>query len=425
MPCAYTESTIAVGWTRCVLTIALTFVIFLVGTESVNAVSQEARTVREVASSSRAYVIGPDDVLNINVLKHPEFSCEILVPSGGFVELPGIGRVKVAGMTLMELSDYVTEHLKHRLQTAEVTVSLKIPRMKRVYILGEVRLAGSAGGGPLSSSGVGGAIDWKPGWRITEALSAAGGINSGVQESDISVTILHYASGLRESVPLAEVLHGAPSRNLPIDAGDVVAFEAGELLQIYVTGKVKVPGMYRLPKVSNGLLEAIAMAGGLDVGSASANIRITHTNGDSDKIDISQAVLHGDKAPQVSLRPGDLIMVPESQGKIAVLGLVKAPGLFAIEDGKKVTLTEAIAQAQGHDIRRARMSKVGLVHIRDGKSEHFTFDVGRYLRTGDSSQNPLIQAGDVIYVPETNSIDWQVVLSTLTTTAVAIYYTRK
>ena len=50
--------------------------------------------------------------------------------------------------------------------------------------------------------------------------------------------------------------------------------------------------------------------------------------------------------------------------------------------------------------------------------KRIVINYGLFLTKGDATQNVELQAGDVLYIPETNSIDWGVILQAVS----ASYY---
>ncbi len=67
---------------------------------------------------------------------------------------------------------------------------------------------------------------------------------------------------------------------------------------------------------------------------------------------------------------------------------------------------DAIALAGGPQ-ERAALENVGI--YRDGavdQSELVAMGRDKILFTGDASENPLLQGGDIVYVPETKRLDW-------------------
>ncbi len=58
------------------------------------------------------FVIGVEDVLNINVWKEPELSRTVPVRPDGMITLPLIGEIKAKGLTPVQLQDQITDSLK-------------------------------------------------------------------------------------------------------------------------------------------------------------------------------------------------------------------------------------------------------------------------------------------------------------------------
>lgn len=356
--------------------------------------------------TSGAYRVGPEDVIVVTVVRHPEFSGEFYVPNDGAIELPAVGQMSVSGKTLSEISSLVAGRLGERLREPEVTVTLKVPRMQRVYVLGAVEKPGP--------------YDVKPGWRITEAVAAAGGLTAGLEATDCRATVLQAASGERRTVELTEVLSGASEANLAIESGDVLTLEAQETLPVYIMGKVRNPGIYRLRRDSAGVMEALTLAGGTLDDAALDRITVTHLSGVSETVDLTPAILGGKQGSNVRLMAGDLIVVPEETSRIAVLGYVNEPGFYALRSGQKLTLSEAIGMAKGADNKRAHLSSVAVIRTDGGTQEKLVFDLRKFLKSGDAACNPEIRAGDVVYVPETSKPDWDMVLRTLTSLGILI-----
>lgn len=359
-----------------------------------------------LAQNADAYLLGPEDTIGITVIGHPDFSGEFFIPPDGIVTLPAAGKIAVTGKTIGGLASEVIEKLKERLNEPEVFISLKSPRMQRIYIVGAVAKSDS--------------YDMKPGWRITEALAAAGGLEKGISPEDCKVIIFRSSTGEKHTVLLSDVLRGSADANLLILNGDVMTVDPGETFPVYVTGKVKSPGLYRIRKDNPGIMSAITMAGGIMEESASNSIKINHLDGTSEMINLTPVLLEGTGLPETTLRAGDLLIIPEATSRIAVLGFVGQPGFFNLKDGIKVTLADALGMAKGMDNKRAGLSKVVVVRITEGKDQKMVYDLSKFLKKGDTTQNPLIMAGDVIYVPETNKLDFDTITRGLTSIAVIL-----
>jgi polysaccharide biosynthesis/export protein len=89
------------------------------------------------------YLIGPEDVLSINVWKEPEISRTIPVRLDGRISLPLAGEVQAAGRTPHQLEQELTAKLKNYISEPEVSVMVQQIRSKRFNVLGQVVRPGS------------------------------------------------------------------------------------------------------------------------------------------------------------------------------------------------------------------------------------------------------------------------------------------
>lgn len=106
-----------------------------------------------VSDRSIEYRILPQDRLEISLYKDPQASSDqgggilgqsmsqkgLLVNASGYVPLPLIGQVKIAGLTQTEAADHITNRYKKYLNTPSVYVEVL---NKRVVVLGEVKRPG-------------------------------------------------------------------------------------------------------------------------------------------------------------------------------------------------------------------------------------------------------------------------------------------
>jgi polysaccharide biosynthesis/export protein len=219
---------------------------------------------------------------------------------------------------------------------------------------------------------------------------------------------------------LSAALDGDPLSNLAISSGDVVSIEAQETLPIYVVGKVKNPGLYRLRKNTCGLLEALTLAGGAEPDAALSRVSVSSSGGATRTVDISSAVLGGKTVDNIRLSPGDLVILPESTLRIAVLGFVQEPGLYALKDSQKTTLSDALVLAKGLDNKRAGSSAITILRTTAEGQKKMVCDLRKFLKAGDLASNPDILPGDVIYVPETNKLDADVIIRAISSVGILL-----
>lgn len=353
------------------------------------------------AFAAPVYLLGPEDSITLTVLRHPEFSGDFLVPRDGQLDLPAVGRVNVSGMTTQELADYISKHLADRIKSPEVSVDVKTQRMQRVFVLGAVKTPG--------------VFDYKQDWRIAQCIAAAGS-NLG-EASDCNVKLLKASTGQQITVKLVDVFAYDPKANLPVEPGDVLNVESVRMLPVYITGQVKLPGMYRL-RENGGIMEAISLAGGATDNAGLNNVVVTHLSGKTESVDILPALRQGSKGINPKLEPGDLVVVPESNKKIAVLGNVTHPGYFVLREGEQVHVSDALAMAGG-TARYSNLNEVMVVGMVNGKENRQLCNLTKFLHSGDSSCNPIVETGSVVFVAKSGRTDWPSILSGLSVSTLA------
>jgi polysaccharide export outer membrane protein len=119
------------------------------------------------------YKLGAGDVISIRVLGEDDLKRDhVKLSDAGTLSFPVLGEVRVKGMTLGALEDYITKGLKGRyLLNPQVTVS--IDEYRNFYVNGMVE---KPGGYPYS-----------PGLTVRKAVSIAGGFKERAARDKINV----------------------------------------------------------------------------------------------------------------------------------------------------------------------------------------------------------------------------------------------
>jgi len=161
------------------------------------------------ATTDPAYVIGPQDVLDINVWKEPDMTRVVPVRPDGKISLPLINDVQAAGVTPQQLAADVTTKLRKFLTEPQVTVIVTQINSQRVFVIGEVLHAG--------------AFQLVPGTTVLQALANAGGFTTFADVKKIHV--MRLVNGKHTELPFnyREVLKGDnPEQNIKLEPGDTV-----------------------------------------------------------------------------------------------------------------------------------------------------------------------------------------------------------
>ena len=88
------------------------------------------------------YTLGPDDIIQINVRRHTEFSDTYPINSEGKIQYKFIGDIEVQGLSKTELKEKITKILSKFIINPEVDVTIVEYRSKIIYVIGEVGAPG-------------------------------------------------------------------------------------------------------------------------------------------------------------------------------------------------------------------------------------------------------------------------------------------
>jgi polysaccharide export outer membrane protein len=168
---------------------------------------------------------------------------------------------------------------------------------------------------------------------------------------------------------------------------------------ISVAGAVKTPVTFQaLGEVT--LLEALSRAGGLNE-TAGSEILVTRApeNGNNVpaiRIPVKQLIDAADPEANLRLNGGEEVRVPEA-GRVFVVGNVKKPGTFALQDGVESSVLKALAMAEG---LMPFAAKEGYIFRREaaGSKNEIRVELRKILDR--KSPDVALLANDVLYIPD-------------------------
>jgi polysaccharide export outer membrane protein len=326
--------------------------------------------------SADAYALGPGDTIEITVVGDHDLSRTVTIKPDGSIDLPLVGEVIAARKTTSQLSAELIKRYSKYLKAPSITVSVHDFRVDHIYVLGQVNKPGEY---PV-----------RHGAGMLELLASAGGPTN---RADLGkATIIR---GNTDTIQLDIFASLAKSQNpeVKLQSGDVI-FVPETDRRIVVLGQVARPGAYDLLE-GQRVGDLLAAAGGVTAHAAPQRAFIVR-GGEQIPVDV-QKILAGDLEANVPLMAGDMMVIPESKDRIAVLGAVNKPGNYDLVEGMK--LADAIAQAGGNTTA-GNLSQVGVIRLEGGKTKSVAVDLSRALGGQDMSQNIPLRPGDVVFVPE-------------------------
>lgn len=94
--------------------------------------------VRGPISEAVKYTLGPNDVIEIEVRRHPEFSGQYAVNSEGKIEYKFVGDIIVEDLTKLDLKERLSEILSEYIIEPEIDVTIVAYLSKVFYVVGDV-----------------------------------------------------------------------------------------------------------------------------------------------------------------------------------------------------------------------------------------------------------------------------------------------
>ena len=277
-----------------------------------------------LAAETGAHVLGPEDQITIRALHAEEIADRpVFVGTNGYINLPLVGRLKAAGLTVEQLESELTQRLAKYLEDPRVAVAVAEYRSQPVSVMGSV-----------TNPGV---YQLRGGKSLVEVLSMAGGLKA---DAGNKVKVSRRLGDGTESVVEVDWKAVMEARSaadkMIVQPHDVITVPQAEM--VYVMGEVGRPGGYVLnERESFSSLQALSLAGGLNRTAAAQNAKILRGRpGAASRVEIPlnlKEILAG-KGQDVRLEAEDILFVPSSAARNAGLRVVEA----AIQMGTGVVI---------------------------------------------------------------------------------------
>lgn len=245
------------------------------------------------------YRVGPGDTLRLNIFGEDGLSdVSARIDSEGFVQLPIIELVQVAGKSTREILGLLKTRYSEHFNEPWLTVEVEEAGSAPIYFLGEFREPG---------------VRYMNGsTNLIEALALGGGL-----EEDAYLPGARLIRGEQVcTVDLNALLkNGRFDQNVWIAPRDVIFAPRKEDMQVYVIGAVGSPQAVSFGAEGRTLLQALTIAGGPDLSQAQlAEVRVVRafspTTGELIVVD-ARKMLAGE-ALDFPLALGDVVFVPET-----------------------------------------------------------------------------------------------------------------
>ena len=337
-----------------------------------------------------AYILGPGDTLQIELLDLPELSGIFSIGPDGTLYLPRLRALYVEGLTIEELRYFLTEQFSAYVRDPQVFVRPIRYRPIRIYVSGEVK---------------------RPGYYTLGGTNNLNQIVSSAQKEE-----LENSSGPNQRSILNQNQFAADQLESTSNFGRIFVFPT---VFDAIKSAQGITPYSNLSRVQVTRKRALGLGGGrirtnldflslITEGNESQNIRLF--DGDVVNVGRSNVVMREQllKAGQTNLSPRFM--------NVFVSGRVKNPGGVVVPQGS--VLNQALTLAGGPKLLRGKVEFIRFT--REGEVDRRIFSYNPGAAT-DAPNNPVLMSGDLITVRESPLSATATVLNELTAPAVGIY----
>lgn len=327
------------------------------------------------------YVIGPDDVLLVDLTGDNEASYKLPVSPEGFISLEYVGRVSVGGLTIEQARS------KLRAQMGSTYPALRSGRSQLALNVGNIRSIKVIINGEVAKPGT---YTLPSVASVFNALYASGGPSQNGSFRNIQV--------IRGNTVVAQVdlydflINGIQTGNIRLEDQDIIHIPVYQV-RVDVLGEVKRSAIYEI-RPDESLVDVLKYAGGFSDMAYKARVKIIQNTANAQKILVTPIAEFPDYKP----KNGDKVYVDpifeRFENRVQIMGAVARPGTFEYTDG--LTLTQLIKQSDGltPDVfwNRGYIIRTNA----DNTSAIVSFDVAQVMKGG--SADIVLQKEDIVQI---------------------------
>ena len=332
------------------------------------------------------YILGAGDQVIIDVWGASQMTFDNVISPEGFIVAEGVGRIKLAGLTLAEADKYVNTILGEYYNGSSISLSIGEIRNVKVDIVGEVVAPGSYTLSAFST--------------LFNALYMAGGIGEFGSLREISV----YRNGKAVSrIDVYDyILNGNNTGNIRLQDNDLIVVAPYNAI-VNIQGKVKRPMMYEM-KDDESLAKLLSYTGGLTGDAYDKNIRVIRKNGREYSV---HTVAKNDLGA-FTLFDGDSIyvdsIIPRFSNMVEIKGAVFHPGMYQV-DGKIRTVLDLLEAADG--LREDAFLARAVMHRRKADRRLEVLSINLQGILDGTSPDVELRKEDVLFIPSVEEMRGQ------------------
>lgn len=341
------------------------------------------------AATPESYILGPGDVVIIDVWGANEVSITQTVTPEGVIMISQVGPVKIGGLTMTEAKAKVKSALAKKYSSlnglsSQMSLTLSRNRSIQVNVMGEVQVPGTY---RMSSFAT-----------VFTAIYHAGGVTEIGSLRDVKIS---RGGSVVANADIYEYLFkGQTGCDISLRDGDVIIVPPYSILAT-VAGSVKRPMKYELTS-GETLADAIGYAGGF-AGDAYRDVVsvVRHTGAGRNVFSID-----ADNLPSFVMADADSVFVNHAltrfANKLEAKGAFKRPGNYQFGEDVK-TVGQLVAKAGGLS-EDAFTGRAQILRERDDLSIEVIAIPIKGILAG-SAPDVLLKNNDVVFVANKNDIE--------------------
>lgn len=246
------------------------------------------------SAANELYVIGPEDVIEVQVWDNKDLNQIGFVRPDGRISLPLAGELQAAGKTVKQLEEELVQAYSKTVKGAVVTVLIKDIKSRPVFFIGGF---GRPGVLPLTRD-----------YNVVQAVGVMGGVVPG---GDAERGFLLRGD---QKIPIdfdKMFKRGDLSQNMMLLPGDTFVVPLADL--VYVQGEIRTPGAIKY-STDLTVIKAVTQSGGVTPMAAPGRVEILRGEGEKRmriRVDLDKMLRAPEENPDVRLRADDIIFVPQ------------------------------------------------------------------------------------------------------------------
>lgn len=351
------------------------------GSELYTAVSPDFQPNLKLATPLN-YVLGPDDEVTVTVYGVQEYNGDLPVSAEGDINIPNVGLVKVAGLTIeaatLKLKTVMGNSVYPYLKSGGSKLLLTLNKIRSI----KVTIIGSYKPGNYTLSSLS---------TVFNALYLAGGPSAFGSFREIELV---RNNKVERKIDLYRLLlNGDQSDNVGLKDNDIIRIPSYRT-RIEIQGQVKRTGIFEVLPHEH-FSDVLAFASGFTDTAYKASVKVYQQGERERKVKDLFASQYNQYVPE----SGDLVVVSKIlnrfQNRVKISGAVFRPDAYELTDGLKVA--DLIRKADGlkEDAYTGRAQVLRLQE--DLTRSILAFDVSKALN-GDAQQNLSLQREDEVLI---------------------------